>query len=355
MSRVTPNHFHFYNDKLNDAPLNEHFNKEAGILEVPFTSSLFLPYLVNAREIGICNSKGEMMLKSTHPDTNFTMFDRVNIDAKDMITPEQLSTLPHVTLWSKARKILSGLKLVSFVEEEQGQSGNPQYTEEKYQKNSIFSISEDVLKQVGDDELHLFISYNDEDYNPFGVSAYFIYLPLVWHPTPLKRHGKAYYYPTVKVKAITEHNLLTKWPIIDPTVDTKNKLVEALEKGDVETIIKDLHFIIDSFNCDVLDVVIDQYQAYPMFNFEMMVPNTQFVTYAHATLVNSDGNRRDLNEIEDNPDAKPGYVFKYHYVNNTELHLFLMRVNKATFNRMTDDPSYELHDLGVIYNDSFDV
>ena len=355
MSPTKPNQFYFYNDLLKDDALNRHFNEEASILEVPLTSSLFLPYLANARMIGICNSKGGDMLKSTHPDTNFTMFERVNIAAEDMITPVQLATLSHAALWGKAREILSGLKMVSFVEEEQAESGKPEYNEEKYQKNSIFSISEDVLKQVGDDDLHLFISYNDEDYSPFGVAAYFIYLPLVWHPTPLKRHGKAYYYPTVKVKAITELNLITKWPVIDPTVDTKNKLSEALEKGDVKAIIKDLLFTIDNFDGGVLDAVIDQCQAYPMFNFDMMVPNTQYMSFTYGTMFDEGTNRRKLMDVEDNPDAKPGYVLKYHYVNNTELHLYLVRVNKATFNQMTDDPSYELHDLGVIYNDSIDV
>ena len=68
MSRAIPNRFHFYNDLLNDDALNRHFNEEAGILEVPLTSSLFLPYPVNARTVGICNAKGEMILKSTHPE-----------------------------------------------------------------------------------------------------------------------------------------------------------------------------------------------------------------------------------------------------------------------------------------------
>ena len=114
-------------------------------------------------------------------------------------------------------------------------------------------------------------------------------------------------------------------------------------------------FTIDNFDGGVLDAVIDQCQAYPMFNFDMMVPNTQYMSFAYGTMFDEGSNRRKLMDVEDNPDAKPGYVFKYHYMNNTELHLYLVRVNKATFNQMTDDPSYELHDLGVIYNDSIVV
>lgn len=61
-------------------------------------------------------------------------------------------------------------------------------------------------------------------------------------------------------------------------------------------------------------------------------------------------NRRKLIDVEDNPDAKPGYVFKYDYDCDNRLRLYLVRLNKATMNEMTDDPSYGLYDLGIIYN-----
>ena len=348
MANLVPNHFYFYNDKLNDAPLNENFNEEVGIQEVPFTSSLFLPYLVNASTIRICDSKGESILKSTVSGTSFTMFDICDINPKDKITPEQLLSLPHLTLWGKARKILSGLKMVSFVEEEQAESGLPDYSEERNYQNSILAISEDVLKQVGDTELCLFIGYNDKDYSSFGVSPCFIYLPLVWHPTPLKRHGKAYYYPTVKVKSIVDPNLITKWSTIDSTVGKPTKLTEALSKADVEAIVKQIRFVKDEFTGDVLEAFIDQCQAYPMFNFDMMVPNAQYMSFVHGTMFDCQIKPKSLGSIEDNPDAKPGYVFKFHYNRDNQTHLYLVRLNEATLTGITDDPDFELHDLGVI-------
>ena len=348
MRTTEPNRFYFYNDVLNDKPLNQYFNEEAGIREVPFTSSLFLPYLVNADAISISDSNGWSILKNTDPRFSFTMFDRFHIDKKDRISPMELVTLPHSVLWEKAKNILSGLKMVSDVEEEQGNSDKPEYSEERNYQNSIFAISEDVLKQVGDTELHLFISYNDDEGSPFGVASYFIYLPLVWHPTPLKRNGKAYYYPTVKVKPIVEPNLITKWPTIDSTIGKKTTLVEALEKGDVKAIVKDLHFIIDNFTSDVLDAVIDQCQAYPMFNFEMMIPNTLYMPFVYGTMFESRVRPEGLDSIEDNPDAKPGYVFKFHYDSDNQTHLYLVKLNKATLARLTDDPDHELYDLGII-------
>ena len=348
MRSTEPNRFYFYNDDLNDKPLNQYFNEEAGIQEVPFTSSLFLPYLVNADMIGICDANGWSILENTDPKSNFTMFDRFCIDNENKITSKELVTLPHSVLWDKAKKILSGLKMVSDVEEEQGNSDKPEYSEERNYQNSIFAISEDVLKQVGKDELFLMITYDIENYNPFGVATYFIYLPLVWRPTPLKRHGKTYYYPTVKVKPIVEPDLITKWPTIDSTIGKKTTLEEALEKGDVKAIVKNLHFTIDNFPSDVLEAVIDQCQAYPMFNFDMMVPNTQYMPFVYGTMFESRVNPEGLKSIEDNPDAKPGYVFKFHHDQDNHTHLYLVRLNKATLTKLKDHPDFELHDLGII-------
>lgn len=278
------------------------------------------------------------------------MFDTCDIKPEDKITPEQLTTLPHITLWQKARKILTGLKMVSFVEEEQAESGKPEYSEECNYQNSILAISEDVLKQVGDEELCLFISYNNEGYDPFGVSSYFIYLPLVWYSTPLKRHGKAYYYPTVKVKPITEYSLITKWPTLDSTVGKPTELTEALSTADVEAVIKQTQFVKDAFTSDVLEAFIDQCQAYPMFNFDMMVPNTQYMTFIHGTLSDSTIRRTGLVEVEDNPDAKPAYVFKYDYNSDNRLCLHLVRLNRATLTGDEDNPEYKRHDFGIIDN-----
>ena len=350
MPIATPNRFYFFHEFLNDEPLNQDFNEEAGILEVPFTSSLFLPYLVNATSLRITDNRGMAILDSTNPNRTFTMFDIFDIKKEDRITPEELVSLPHTTLWEKARKILSGLKMVSAVEEEQAESDSPEYSEERNHQNCVLSISGEVLKQVGDTELCLSISYNDEAYQPFGTAAYYIVLPLVWHATPLKRHGTAYYYPTVKVKAITDTSLITRWPTIDPTVGKATELTRALEAGDVDTVIKQVLFTKETFTSDVLEAVIDQCKAYPMFNFEMLIPNTQYMSVAYGTMFNLGTNRRKLLDVEDNPDAKPGYVFKFDYDRDNHLHLYLVRLNKATMNEMTDDPSYELHDLGIIYN-----
>lgn len=240
--------------------------------------------------------------------------------------------------------------MVSEVEAERAQSDKPEYSEERNHQNCVLSISGEVLKQLGDTELCLSISYNDEAYQPFGTAAYYIVLPLVWHATPLKRHGTAYYYPTVKVKAITDTSLITRWPTIDPTVGKATELTRALEAGDVDTVIKQVLFTKETFTSDVLEAVIDQCKAYPMFNFEMLIPNTQYMSFAYGTMFNLGTNRRKLLDVEDNPDAKPGYVFKFDYDRENKLHLYLVRLNKATMNEMTDDPSYELHDLGIIHN-----
>lgn len=350
MPITTPNRFYFFHEGMSDEPLNQHFNEEAGILEVPLTSSLFLPYLVNASSLRITDNKGMAIMDSTNPNLSFTMFDILDIKKEDRITPEELVSLPHTTLWEKARKILGGLKVVSEVEAERAQTDKPEYSEERNHQNCVLSISGDVLKQLGATEPCLTISYNDEELSPFDTAAYYIVLPLVWHATPLKRHGMAYYYPTVKVKAITHPSLITKWPTIDPTVGKPTELTRALEAGDVEAVIKQAHFVKDTFTSDVLDAFINQCQAYPMFNFDMLIPNTQYMSFTYGTMFNLGTNRRKLMDVEDNPDAKPGYVFKYNYDCDNRLRLYLVRLNKATMNEMTDDPSYELHDLGVIYN-----